>query len=184
MEDFQIVDLYWNRDERAIEETNNKYGRYCAKIAYNVLKNTEDTEECVNDTWLKTWNTIPDLRPDSLLVYVGRIIRNLSIDLYRKKHAAKRGNGEVEYIFDELTEVSHTETPEKKTIDKELSASINLFLEGLKKQERMIFVRRYFYMDSILDICEKFDMKEGSVKSILHRIRGKMKKHLEKEGLC
>ena len=104
MEDEKIIDLYWDRDQRAIRQTAEKYGSYCGRIAKNILSNKEDCEECVNDTWLRAWNAMPDERPAILSAFLGAITRNLSLDRYRKQHTAKRGNGEVAFIFDELTD--------------------------------------------------------------------------------
>lgn len=182
MEDSVIIDLYWDRNEQAIQYTSEKYGRYCSVIAANVLNRNEDVEECLNDTWMKTWNSIPDERPAIFKGFLGVITRNLAIDKYRKMHAKMRGEGSVELIFDEMVECVSKSTPEKEFEQKELSKAINEFLEKTKIDYRVIFVRRYFYMESIKDISKRYGITESRAKSILFRLRKELKKHLEKEG--
>ena len=133
MEDEKIIDLYWNRDQGAIGHTAEKYGSYCGRIAKNILLNKEDCEECVNDTWLRAWNAMPDERPAILSAFLGAITRNLSLDRYRKLHTAKRGKGEVEFIFDELTDQEDKKEPSHYIEEQELVACINHFLKNLPK---------------------------------------------------
>ena len=148
MEDEKIIALYWDRDQTAIAETQQKYGRYCGSIAHNIVHDAQDAEECVNDTWMRAWNSMPRERPHLLAAFLGAITRNLS---------------QIER--------------------KELAASINRFLEGLDRESRIIFMRRYWYMDGIGAIAGRLAVSESKVKSSLYRSRGKLRMHLEREGL-
>ncbi len=184
MEDTEIIELYWQRSEIAIKETDGKYGKYCKSIVQNILQNKEDTEECVNDTWLHTWNAIPTERPYEFRTWLGRIARNLAFDRYRKRTAKKRGGREVDILMSELEEcIPSAQTVEKELEDAELASFINNFLKEQKKESRMIFVRRYYYSDSIKQIAERFGISESKVKSSLFRIRNGLKVYLEKEGI-
>lgn len=182
MEDSRIIDLYWDRDETAIRHTAEKYGRYCRKIASNILCSKEDCEECVNDTYLRAWNAMPTERPDILSAFLGAITRNLSLDRYRKNHRKKRGEGEVSLIFDELQGCVGTDGPEQHLDTMALSDCINGFLAEIEKESRMIFVRRYWYMDSTREIAEHFCISESKVKSALFRARKKLYVYLQREG--
>ncbi len=182
MEDKQIVDLYWARSETAISETAKKYGRYCHYIAYQILYNDEDAEEIVNDTYLKTWNTVPPRRPDPLKPYVGTISRQLALNRYEAQNAQKRG-GQVPLVLDELSECipdhgSGSDIGESVA----LSDALDRFLGALPERTRNIFVRRYFYMSPVGEIAEDFSMKESNVTMLLFRTRKKLEKFLEKEG--
>lgn len=182
MEDSAIVDLYFRRSENAILETDKKYGRYCRFIAYNILENNEDASEILNDTYLKTWNTIPPNRPDPLKPYVGMISRQLSIDKYEKNIAKKRG-GNVEIIAEELSEC----IPDgKEDADIEdgigLKIALNKFVGSLPKKTQKVFVRRYWYSSSVAEIAKDFGMKESNVTVLLMRTRNKLKKYLKDEG--
>ena len=184
MEDFQIIKLYWSRDEDAVRETAQKYGKLLGHISYQILSNYEDSEECVNDTWLHTWNAIPTERPYEFRTWLGRIARNLAFDRYRKRTAKKRGGREVDILMSELEEcIPSAQTVEKELEDAELASFINNFLKEQKKESRMIFVRRYYYSDSIKQIAERFGISESKVKSSLFRIRNGLKVYLEKEGI-
>ncbi|MBQ7840563.1 MAG: sigma-70 family RNA polymerase sigma factor [Lachnospiraceae bacterium] len=184
MEDEKIIDLYWARQENAIMETDKKYGNYCRSISLHILKNQEDTEECVNDTWLRAWDTMPPKRPDFLAAFLGKITRNLSISRYRMTHAQKRGSGEVDLLLMELEEcLPSAKSVEEEIEGKETVAAINRFLYQIDEESRNIFVRRYFYVDSIKEIANRFDVSESKVKSQLFRIRNRLKDHLEKEGV-
>ena len=144
MEDREIVNLYWERNSNAIKETASKYGGYCKAIAKNILGNNEDAEECVNDTYLNTWNSIPPNRPNVLSTYLGKITRNLSFDRFRQRHADKRGGGEIELVLDELGEcVSGADSVEQKVEKKELIRAINSFLDTLSQEKCNIFLCRY-----------------------------------------
>lgn len=182
MEDMEIIDLYWSRNEAAISHTQQKYGAYCTKIANNILYNREDCMECVNDTWLKAWNAMPEARPNQLAAFLGAITRNLSLDRYRKSHANKRGKGEVELVFDELQDCLAADGPEQQMEMNQLTEHINMFLEKMEKENRMIFVRRYWYMDSVKEIADRYEISEGKVKSSLFRSRKRLSEYLVKEG--
>lgn len=183
MEDTAIVDLYWDRSQQAIKKTQEKYGAYCYRIAHNILYSREDSEECVNDTWLSAWNAMPQARPDRLSAFLGKITRNLSLDCYRRKNAKKRGSGEIAYLFDEMMDCVQEDHMEEQLNRKALVDAINGFLALQKQDNRIIFVRRYWYMDSIAAIAERFEMSESKVKSSLLRTRKKLKEHLQKEGI-
>ena len=183
MEDYQIVELYWNRNESAIEYTEKKYGKYCMTIAGNILFSQEDSAECVNDTYLQTWNSIPDNRPEKLNTYIGKICRNLAINMYEKITAAKRGGSQMESCLDELAEVVGNNDDMDENINYEmLTGSINVFLETLSKEARMIFVKRYWQMASVKDIAKEYNISESKVKMTLLRNREKLKALLLKEG--
>lgn len=182
MEDKQIVELYLARSETAIAETDRKYGRYCHYIAYHILYNDEDAKEVVNDTYLKTWNTVPPHHPDPLKPYVGMISRQLALNAYEKQHAGKR-SGQLPLVLDELSEcipdsVSSAEIGEGL----ELSDALNRFLWALPQRTRNIFLRRYFYMSAITEIAKDFHMKESNVTMHLLRTRKKLEQFLQKEG--
>ena len=180
MEDLDIIELYFKRDERAIAETAGKYGGYCGSIAMNILASAEDTEECLNDTWLRTWNSIPPHRPNILRVFVGKIARNLALDKYKARNAEKRAGGEFAMSLDELGDCVGA-ADERETA--EIGESISRFLRTQTKETRSVFVCRYFYCDSIADIAQRFGMSEGKVKTLLFRTRNKLKIHLEGEGI-
>lgn len=183
MEDEKIIDLYWDRDQTAISETEQKYGRYCGRIACNILHDAGDTEECLNDTWLRAWNSMPKERPDILCAFLGAITRNLSLDRYRRKHSEKRGGGVMPYIYDELRDCAGGEEPFSHVAQEELVEAINRFLAGLQKESRVIFVRRYWYMDATGEIAERLAVSESKVKSSLFRSRKKLYAYLKQEEL-
>ena len=184
MEDEQILDLYNARSEQAIAETAIKYGPYCHSIAMNILKNEEDAEESVSDTWYAAWQSIPPQRPGILSVFLGRLTRNFSLDRWRKMRAFKRGGGETTLALEELRDcVSGKESVESALVRKETLRSINRFLEGLTPMERSVFLCRYWYLDSTLEISAKSGFSETKVRSMLHRLRIRLDRHLEKEGL-
>lgn len=183
VEDKNIVDLYWNRKDSAIVETSEKYGSYLFKISFNILYSKEDSEECVNDTYLKAWNSIPPNRPKLLKAFLGKITRNLSIDLYRKNRTKGR-SGEVEIAIEELEGVIPSGEDIFKTLDeKYLVEKINEFLESINRQDRKIFLLRYFYLHSSKDIEKLTDIKVSTINTILYRTRNKLKEHLEKEEI-
>lgn len=184
MEDNTIIDLYWKRSENAISETATKYGGYCYSIAYNILFDREDSEESVNDTYLAAWNTIPPRRPQMLVTFLGKITRYISLDRWKNRNAVKRGKGQVPLVLDELEEcVASGDSVENAYLEKEALECINGFLGALPEIERNVFLCRYWYMDPIQDIAKRFDYSESKVTSMLYRIRGKLKIHLEKEGI-
>ena len=182
MKDEQIIDLFWERSETAISETEKKYGRYCHYISYQILNNDSDAEEIVNDTYLKTWNTIPPKRPDSLKSYVGMISRQLSLNRYEQEHTQKR-SGQVALAIEELSEC----IPDQKSVGSlaneiALKDLLNEFIWSLPELTQKIFVRRYWYAASIAEISDEYSMKESSVTVLLLRTRKKLKKHLSKGG--
>ena len=183
MEDRQIVDLYWARSESAITETDKKYGRYCHYIAYQILSDDLDAEEIVNDTYLKTWNTVPPNYPDPLKTYVGMISNQLALNRYDEKTAAKRGGGKMPLIFHELDECL---ADEEESIDIAeavvLRDLLNRFIWSLPKKTRNIFVRRYWYASSLAEIAEEYGMKESAVAMLMFRTRQKLREFLQKEG--
>ena len=182
MEDKQIVDLFWARSEAAIAETEKKYGRYCHYIAYQILCNDEDAKEVVNDTYLKTWVTIPTQRPDSLKPYVGTISRQLALNTYEGQHTQKRG-GQVPLVLDELSEcIPDDDNGADIGESVALSDALNRFIWALPQRTRNIFVRRYFYMSPIAEIAKDFEMKESNVAMHLLRVRKKLEQFLKKEG--
>lgn len=183
MEDKQIVQLYLNRDETAIAHTTQKYGKYCNSIAKNILGSNEDAEECVNDTYLRAWNAIPPNIPDMLSTFLGKITRNLAFNKYRHDKAAKRGGGQISLILDELSEcIADTNSVEEKMEYQELVNSINMFLATLSEDKRNIFIRRYWYSDSVKDIAKAYSMKENSVSMLLIRQRAKLHDYLLERG--
>ena len=183
MEDYQIVGLYWKRDENAIKETSGKYGAYCFAIADNILQNAEDSEECVNDTWLNAWNAMPPQRPARLRMFLAKITRNLSFNRFNARSAQKRGGGEIVLVLDELAECIASETDVASEYEaKELGQSIRKFVQSLPERDGNIFVRRYFFTEPIAQIAEKYGLQENNVAVILSRIRKKLKTHLIKEG--
>ena len=185
MEDRQIVDLYWQRSDLAISETNQKYGRYCHTIAYNICGTNEDAEECVSDTWFRAWNLMPDRRPTVLSAFLGRITRNFAINLIQAKNRIKRGGGEAVLALDELEEcIPGGTNPEQALEEKELARAIGRFVSGLPKTEKKIFVLRYWYLVPVADIAMKLQCSQGKVKSSLFRTRQKLKEALQEEGLC
>ena len=183
MNDAEIVDLYWKREERAVEETAKKYGTYCYSIAYNILSNHEDSEESVNDTYIEAWNAMPPHRPEILSAFLGKITRRLAIDKWRSGHAQKRGGGEMSCVLDELEDCVFYENSTEQHLEKQmLTQAINDFMKTLSPTERKIFVCRYFYMNSVESVCRRFGYSESKVKSMLFRIRGRLRTYLKEEG--
>ncbi|MCD8353759.1 MAG: sigma-70 family RNA polymerase sigma factor [Clostridiales bacterium] len=183
MEDNKIIDLYWQRSEAAIAETEGKYGAYCHSIARNILQSREDAEECVNDTWLKAWNSMPEQRPGCLMAFLGKIVRNLSLDRYRKGHAQKRGEGETALVLTELEDcLSASGSAEQAVEEQLLTECIDRFLGELTRQKRVLFVRRYWYLDPVSEIAQSCGQSENAVTLTLFRLRRKLRVYLEKEG--
>lgn len=184
MGDLEIIELYFARDERAISATSEKYGAYCHTVANNILTDDFESEECVNDTYLRTWNTIPPTRPSVFRAFLAKITRGLALDRIDKRNAAKRGGGEVAVSLDELSEcVGEGDVLERLELQ-ELGDIITAFLRGERELVRNIFIRRYFYLDSIAAIAKRFFIGEGRVKTILHRARVALGQRLMKEGIC
>lgn len=182
MEDRKIVELFWLRDESALIETRQKYSSMLNSIAFSMLKNKNDAEECENDTYLAAWNSMPENRPEHLGAYLGRIVKNISVRKIRQRTALKRASGYLECI-DELSDVSNTENTESAFDEKELSRHISDFLRSADEEKRLIFIRRYWYCDSIKDIAQSLDMSESKVKTTLSRTRQKLKEYLICQGV-
>ena len=184
MNDIDILDLYWSRNEQAIAETEKSYGKYCYSIAFRILHDREDSDECVNDTWLRAWNSIPPNRPNRLSLFLGTITRNLSFDKWKRKNAMKRGNGEMEIALDELLEcVPTANTTEEAVEAAELQRLLNGFLHKLPEKECNVFLRRYWYVEEYSKIAERYGMNLNTVKTSLFRTRKKLKDYLEQEGV-
>ena len=184
MEDREIVALYWARSEQAIGETQKKYGRYCYRIAYQILNSREDADEAVNDAYLGAWNGMPPHRPAVLSCFLGKLTRRISIDRWRGRRAEKRGGGELPLALEELADcVPASDDPEREAELGELTAAISAFLWTLPRTERRVFVCRYWYLDSIAAICQRFGFGHSKVKSMLARTRAKLRTYLEREGM-
>ncbi|MCI9072712.1 MAG: sigma-70 family RNA polymerase sigma factor [Lachnospiraceae bacterium] len=183
MEDEKIIGLFWERNERAISETSSKYGRLCAYIADNILSNHEDSEECVNDSYLALWNAIPENRPNRFSVFLSRIVRNLALKKYEYISAAKRNSSAVA-SFEELGDcVSGRESVESEMERKHIEAAINHFLWQQGEEKRNVFIRRYWYFDSIEAICKRTSSSQSRIISMLYEMRQKLRKYLESEGI-
>ncbi len=184
MEDSRIVELYWQRDETAIAETQNKYGHYCYSIANNILRNNEEAEECVNDTYLGAWKSIPPHCPVILSTFLGKITRQLSLKKLRYQTAGKRGGGAPVAALDELEEcIPSGQSMEADLNARELAKIIDEFLGSLSTWERRVFLRRYWYFDSIKDISSRFGFSQSKVKMMLKRTRDKLLVRLGKEDI-
>lgn len=183
MDDEQIITLFFARDEKALAAAQDAYGKYCFSIAENVLHSREDAEECVSDTMLRAWQSIPPQHPSRLRLFLGKITRNLAFDRYRRSRTLKRGGGEIEAVLDELSEcVASNEDVEGDFDRRELSRSISSFLRELPQRDRQIFLKRYFYAEPVKDIAQSLGMNANHTSVILRRVRQKLLDHLEKEG--
>ncbi|MBQ8414793.1 MAG: RNA polymerase sigma factor [Clostridia bacterium] len=180
MEDKRIIELYFARDERAIEETKSKYGRLLLSIAYRILGNRQDSEECESDTYFRTWNSVPPTNPSSLSAYLSRITRNLAINRYHRNRRSR--DGEMELILDELSEVI---TDDGGRIDEQIALQDALegFVGGLDMTKRLIFLKRYYYMMSLRDIARDMEISVGTVKSHLSRMRNALRNYLTERGI-
>ncbi len=184
MEDERILTLYEKRSETAIRETKKKYGRYCHSIAFGILRSREDAEECENDAYLDVWKSIPPEKPRSLAVYLGSITRRIALDRQRKQNAAKRGGGETVLSLSELDEcIPGSMSIDETLSEKALASMLSSFLYTLSETECNVFLRRYWYFDSIKEICARYDFGESKIKSMLMRTREKLRVYLEKEGI-
>ena len=184
MNDSKIIELYWNRQESAITESNLKYGSYCHSIAFNILQKNTDAEECVTDTWLNAWNSIPPQRPERLSTYLGKITRNLSLNRYKQLNTQKRGMGQVELALSELENCVPAQTGmEQITDEMELVTALEKFLLTYPKTERNIFLGRYWYLYSIPELATAYRMSESKIASLLYRMRNRLKLHLQKEEI-
>ena len=185
MQDDKIVALYWQRNEAAIVETEQKYGRYLSKIAYNILADFEDSKECVNDTYLRAWNSMPPNRPKVLATYIGKITRQISIDRFRSRNRVKRQASEYALSLAELEDCVSGSDGTEQVVDIHLLAeAINAYLYSLSPEARNTFVGRYYYMDSIREVASYYGMSESKVKSMLYRTRKGLKVYLEQEGFA
>lgn len=183
MEDKEIVDLFWNRMEIAVQEVAKKYSGYCQYIANSILDNVEDSKECINDTWLKAWNSIPPNRPENLAAYLGKLTRTTAIDYRRKNNRKRRGGKEIELVIEELADTLPDQSSVDRAIEeKELSQQINKFLGTLSQFDRNVFVCRYWYLEPIQTIARNAESSESKIKSNLYRTRNKLKAYLETEG--
>lgn len=184
MEDSKIVDLFWERSETAIAETQQKYKRYCHYIAYNILGSDEDAEECVNDSYIRVWDSIPPHRPERLSTFIGKITRNLALDRLKSRNTQKRRASQASAVIDELQEcIPVLAYPSDVADDIALRGALNSFLYSLPDKTMKIFLQRYWYMSSVKEIAEEFSVSQSKVKITLHRTRNALKLYLEKEGI-
>lgn len=185
MEDCDIIELYWQRDQGAIQATSDKYGGYLWNITWNILHCRGDAEECVNDTYLRTWNAIPPARPSAFRAWLGRIARNLSLDRWKQLRAQKRGGDTMEMLLGELDNCIPAPHGMEKTLeDQETAALISTFLRGLPRESRIMFLRRYWYGQDLEAIAAGLGCGQGKVKSSLFRTRKALRAYLEKEGVA
>lgn len=183
MEDVEIVNLYWQRDEAAIDHTQQKYGAYLTKIAYNILSSTEDSRESVNDTYLAAWNSMPPHKPSILSTYLGKLTRRISIDIFRKRTREKRLPSEYAVSLTELEDcLADDATPEQALEGKQLGEAISAFLRTLPQQTRNVFIGRYYFLDSVKEVAGYCGITESKAKTLLHRTRQALRTYLEKEG--
>ncbi len=182
MNDTEIIGLYFSRSENAIRETDVKYGRLCRSIAYNILHSHEDTEECINDTYMGAWNAIPPARPQNLMAFISRIARNLSLKRLEYLKREKR-SAEAVVSIEELTAVLPDERYSPDVRDEDVGELISRFLRSQKEDSRNVFIRRYYFFDTVKDIAERYSFTESKVKNMLLRTRGKLKEYLIKEGV-
>ena len=183
MEDREIVQLYWARDERAIAESEHKYGAFCRGVALRVLENVEDSEECVSDTWLRSWNVIPPQRPTLLGAFLARITRNLALDRWRREHAAKRFGGETALALEELGDCVSGEAMEDEVTRRELARALHAFLRGLPEGDRRVFLRRYWSVETLERIAKQEGMSVSALHRRLRKLRAALAAHLRKEGI-
>ena len=183
VDDKGIIELYEMRDERAIRQTADKYGRYCFGVAKNILPSEQDCEECVNDTYVRVWNSIPPKKPSNFRLFLARITRNLAIDRVKRDVAMKRGGGEFALALEEIGDIaSDDDTVEKDIEYSVLVRRINEFLRSISERDCNVFVSRYFYIESISTISRKYSLSEANVHKILSRVRVGLKEYLRAEG--
>ena len=183
MDDIKIIELYWQRDQSAISATDEKYGRYCFYVADNILGSREDSEECVNDTWLAAWNRMPPHRPNLLRLFLAKITRSIAFNRYKAGHARRRGGGQIELVLDELSECLEGESSaEDFTLARELGEFIRRFVRDLPTRDGDIFARRYFFTEPIKSIAARYHLSENNTMVILSRVRAKLREELKKEG--
>lgn len=185
MEDSEIIGLYWQRSEQAVSATAEKYGGYCTAIAERILADPEDARECVNDTWFSAWSSIPPQKPERLGAYLGRIARNLSLNRAKARGAEKRGGGQRELALSELEEcVPDPRGVEEAVEERELTQALDRFLRAQSLPRRNIFIRRYWYLVPVRELAVEYGMSESAMTSLLFRMRGKLKRFLEQEGIA
>ena len=183
MEDSQIIELYWQKNADAISETSSKYGAYCYTIADNILHSIEDSEECVNDTWLHAWNAMPPQKPNVLRMFLAKITRSLSVNRFKARSAEKRGGGEINLVLDELADCLAGGTNVEAEYEvKELEQCIRRFVRGLPERDGNVFVRRYFFTEPVAAIAKRYGLTESNVTVILSRTRKKLRLKLAREG--
>ena len=183
MEDCRIVELYWQKNAEAIRETDRKYGAYCFAIADHILHNKEDSEECINDTWLNAWNAMPPQRPAKLQMFLAKITRNLAFNRFNTRSAKKRGGGEMALVLDELAECLAAESDVESEYEaRELGQCLRRFVRALPERDGNVFVRRYFFTESAAEIAKRYGLTDNHVMVILSRTRKKLKTYLIKEG--
>ena len=183
MEDTEIVQLYWDRNERAISESDAKYGSLCRSVALRILGIPEDGEECVSDTWLRAWNAMPPQRPSRLGAFLARITRNLALDRWRRDRAEKRSGGETALALEELGEIVSGKSLEEEVQDRELDRALNGFLRSLPERDRNLFLRRYWGVETLEDLAKQTGLTVSAVYRRLGKLREKLREHLEKEGI-
>lgn len=183
MDDREIVALFEIRSENAIRQTAAQYGRYCHSIAFRILQNDQDAEECVSDTYLRVWNAIPPACPTNLQTFLGKITRNLALNRYEKRTADKRGGGQMPLVLEELAECLPDHDWETRCETTDIREALNRFLQGLPKETRVIFVRRYWFMQSANEIALALGISPNRVNVTLHRTRRKLQTYLKQEGI-
>lgn len=184
MRDEELIELFCRRDETAIAATADVYGKYCYRVAFQILQSNEDAEECVNETWWKAWSAIPPHRPERLSTFLGKITRNLALDRWKRSHAQRRSGDQVVLALEELAHcVPSAARVEDMMEEREIAKSIEQFLLTYSERERKIFVGRYWYLYSISELAAAYHMSESRVASLLYRMRKKLKKYLEKEEI-
>lgn len=183
LEDGEIVELYWQRNEEAITASEQKYGNYCTSVAMNILQDYEDSKECVNDTWMHAWNSMPPHRPELLRMFLAKITRGAAWNLYKAKHAEKRGGGQISMVLEELEEcLPGKQGVEESILAKELGMLLQRFVLELPEKERNVFVRRYFFTESITEIANGYGMSENYCMVMLCRARKRLREKLVQEG--
>lgn len=182
MDDEKIIELFWKRDEQAIRAAMDRYGAYCRSVADRILPVPEDAEEAVCDTWQKAWDAMPPSRPACLRLFLGRITRNAAVSIYRRNNAYFRGSGQTALALEELGQIVSDDTPDATVDAKELGRMISAFLGKEPAMRRAVFLRRYFYMEEIPEIANRYGLREANVRMMLSRTRQKLKIYLIQEG--
>ena len=183
MEDQAIIALYWSRDPRAIDHSSRKYGAYLFTVAQRILQSREDSEECVNDTWLRAWNGMPPQRPDILRMFFAKITRNLAFDRYKAAGALKRGGRTCALALEELGEcIDHETDLEDQILAEALKETVGRFVAALPPREADVFTRRYFFVEAVQDIARAYGLRPNHVSTMLRRTREKLRRYLQEEG--